>query len=74
MLTLNGPPENVAAFAKESGVKYITLFYATASDEALKLWQSAGLYVGVHTVNDLKTAKEAFSRGVSNIYTDYLSP
>ena len=67
-------PENVAAFAKESGVKYITLFYATASDEALKLWQSAGLYVGVHTVNDLKTAKEAFSRGVSNIYTDYLSP
>lgn len=66
--------ENVAAFAKESGVKYITLFYTAASDEALKLWQSAGLYVGVHTINDLETAKEAFSRGATNVYTDHLIP
>lgn len=67
-------PENVAAFSKESGVKYITLFYTAASDEALDLWRSTGLYIGVHTLNDLPTAKEASSRGATNIYTDYLLP
>lgn len=67
-------PENVLAFAESSGVKYITLFYTAASDETLDLWRSAGLYVGVHTLNDLPTAKEAFSRGATNVYTDYLLP
>lgn len=67
-------PENVLAFAESSGVKYITLFYAAASDEALDLWHSAGLYIGVHTINDLPTAKEASSRGATNVYTDYLLP
>jgi len=67
-------PENVATFAKESGVKYITLFYTAASEKALNLWQSAGLYIGVHTINDLPTANQAFARGVTNVYTDFLLP
>lgn len=70
----NWTPENVLDFAEKSGVRYITLFYTAASDEALELWESAGLLIGVHTINDLETTEEALSRGVQNIYTDYLLP
>lgn len=70
----NWTPENVVEFTKESGVKYITIFYPLASQETLNLWQSANLIVGAHTINDFSAAEEAFTRGVQNIYTDYLLP
>lgn len=66
--------EDVAAFAKTSGIKYITLFDTVATPERLDLWQSAGLMVGVHTINHLQTAKQFFDLGVTNIYTDHLLP
>lgn len=67
-------PENVVEFTKSSGVKYITIDQHIITPEILDLWQPAGLLVGVHTINDFGTAKEAFARGIQNIYTDYLTP
>lgn len=67
-------PESVLAFAEKTGVKYITLFDTIATPETLKLWQAAGLLIGVHTINDLTSAQHFLDLGATNIYTDYLTP
>lgn len=71
-------PENVITFAKESGVKFITLWNSWLNEkltaEEIASWESAGLIIATHTVNDFETAEEAFARGATNVYTDCLLP
>lgn len=67
-------PENVLAFAKSSGVKFVTMWANLVTPDTLDLWQSSGIKVGAHTVNDLDTANQLRSLGVNSIYTDFLLP
>lgn len=67
-------PENVLAFAKESGVKFITIWGSLVERETIDLWDAAKIKVGAHTINSLAEANRLRSLGVSVIYTDFLLP
>lgn len=70
----NWTPENVIDFSQASGVKFITLWGNRITPDLVKTWQSAGLYLGAHTINNLEYARQLHSSGVNLIYTDYLLP
>ncbi len=67
-------PENVAEFAKASGVKFITMWDTWVTPEIIKLWQPLGINIAAHTVNDYANAESLRALGVSVIYTDFLIP
>lgn len=70
----NWTPENVKTFAANSGVKYITIWSHLVTPEIIALWTPAGIKIAAHTINDLATANQLRSLGISNIYTDFLLP
>lgn len=68
-------PESVANFAKESGVKVITIHYSLITPEIAKLWNDADLTVAAFTVNDLSAVNQLRQDyNVKLFYTDYLLP
>lgn len=67
-------PENVLAFARESGVKFITMWGSLVNQEVIDLWETAEIKVAAHTINDLTQADQLRNLGVSVIYTDFLLP
>lgn len=70
----NWTPENVLAFSQESGVKFITMWDTWVKPEILTLWDTNGIKVAAHTVNNLATANQLRALGVDVIYTDFLIP
>lgn len=71
----NWTPENVLAFAQESGVEVITLQWSRITPEIAQLWNNAGLTIAAFTLNDLDVVdriKKDYD--VKLIYTDYLLP
>lgn len=67
-------PESVLDFCMNSGVRFITMPQDQVTEEALRLWDTLGIRVGVHTVNDPLQAQQLFDLGVDMLYTDFLTP
>lgn len=68
-------PENVIAFAEESGVKLITIHWPLLTSEIAKLWNDAGLSIAVFTLNDLNIVHRLRDDcNIKLVYTDYLLP
>lgn len=67
-------PENVLAFSKESGVKFITMWDNWLTPEIANSWKSAGIKIATHTINNLSQAQQSRARGADVIYTDFLLP
>ena len=43
-------------------------------EETIRLWESMGIHVAVHTVNEDEKVKSFIKQGVEMIYTDFLGP
>lgn len=67
-------PESILDFCMNSGVRFITLPRDLVTEEAIRLWDTLGIRVGVHTVNDSEEAQRLFEMGVDMLYTDFLLP
>jgi len=67
-------PEEVLDFCMNSGVRFITMPYGRVTAETIELWDTLGIRVGAHTVNDPQEAKRLFDLGVDMIYTDFIRP
>ena len=65
-------PESVYDFCFRSGCRYVTLWDYLLTPEMLALWDTQGINVAVHTVNDQEAADAFFDMGVDMIYTDSL--
>lgn len=67
-------PENILAFSKASGVKFITMWDTWLTAEISNLWKPTGIKIATHTLNSLARAQDSQSRGADVIYTDFLLP
>lgn len=67
-------PESVLNFCMNSGVRFITMPLDQFNEETLQLWDTLGIQVAVHTVNDEAQAQALLSSGVDMIYTDFITP
>ena len=77
MLTLyqiRWTPETVLDFCRRSGVRFITMPYASYTPEIGRMWDELGVTVAVHTLNDAELAQQYLRDGVDWIYTDFLNP
>lgn len=67
-------PENVLAFAEESGIKVITIVGSWVNQTVVDTWKDANLTIIPHTINNLNDVKRFSSFGITHFYTDYLLP
>ena len=67
-------PESVLDFCMNSGVRFITLPRDLVTADTVELWDTLGVRVGVHTVNDPEEAQRLFEMGVDMLYTDFIRP
>lgn len=67
-------PESVLNFCLNSGIRFITIPSVVASEELISLWDTLGIHVAVHTVNDESEIASFFDMGVDMIYTDFATP
>ena len=67
-------PQSVLDFCISSGVRFITMPVHTVSEDIIRLWDTIGIQVAVHTVNDAQQIDDLFRMGVDMIYTDFVSP
>lgn len=65
-------PESVYDFCFRTGCRFVTLWDYLLTPEALALWDTQGINVAVHTVNDQAAADGYYDMGVDMIYTDSL--
>lgn len=66
--------EDIAKFCIKSGIKFITVSEEIIEDDVIDLWNSVGINVALHTINDEERANEYFNKGVDLIYTDSILP
>lgn len=67
-------PESVLNFCMNSGVRFITMPAAKVSADTLCLWDTIGIHVAAHTINDMQKIEELRQMGVDIIYTDFVLP
>jgi len=70
---LRWTPEAILNFCMNSGVRFITMPADQVNDDVLKLWDTLGIHIAVHTINDPSEAEMLFDKGVDMIYTDFLT-
>lgn len=66
--------EEILDFCMESGVRFITIPRDLVLQEVIDIWDTLGIQVGVHTINDPEEAKRLLDMGVDMIYTDFILP
>ncbi len=66
-------PEYVAGYAKEKGIKVITVDHNKESEEWNSYLKKNGMWIYYNTVNDGAEEDELKKRGVHGIYTDLLA-
>ena len=66
--------QELAAYCAETGVMGITMPIQWWDDSFASVAKEYGVKVYVHTENDIDAARDFLKRGVSGIYTDYLTP
>jgi len=66
-------PDAILNFCMNSGVRFITMPADQVTEEVLRLWDTVGVHIGVHTINDPGEAKALFDMGVDMLYTDFLT-
>lgn len=71
---LRWTPDDILNFCMNSGVRFITMPADQVSEDVLRLWDTLGIRVGVHTINDEHEAAKLFDLGADVLYTDYLIP
>lgn len=67
-------PQSVLDFCKVSNVRFITLYHDRINEEILQLWDTLGIHVAVHTVNEPEKVQSYLDMGVDMIYTDFVTP
>ena len=67
-------PEAILDFCMNSGVRFITMPLDQVNEDVLRLWDTLGIHVAVHTVNDKESVPALFDMGVDMIYTDFITP
>lgn len=70
----NWTPENVLAFSKTSGVRFITMWDTWLTTNISGLWKPSGIKIATHTLNNAARATDSRNRGADVIYTDFLLP
>lgn len=67
-------PHSVLDFCLNSGVRFITISSALINEDLVSLWDTLGIHIGAHTVNDKEEIARLFDLGVDMIYTDFVTP
>lgn len=71
---LHWTPEAILNFCMNSGIRFITIPADQVSEDVLQLWDTLGIHIGVHTINDQDEAEKLFNLGIDMLYTDFISP
>jgi len=71
---LHWTPDAILNFCMNSGIRFITMPADQVSEEVLRLWDTLGIRIGVHTINDQNEAENLFNLGVDMLYTDFITP
>lgn len=66
--------EKILNFVQNTGIKVVTMFEERLSDPFKKQLDDLGIYVYVHTINEIDAANRLWKNGVYGIYTDSLMP
>lgn len=67
-------PEEIRSFCEKTGIGFVVIPKGNITKESVKLMDEAGIFIGVHTLNDPEKAKLLLDNGVDMIYTDFLQP